>query len=190
MKASLAIRHCLRRARGLSQSLQSAFFPLRRGVLLPKQRRLLMGARLVIRHSGFVIAFLLAACTNEGAIYVKKHPELNPEQRRIIASGKIPDGTAVAGLTRDQIRIAMGTDPYTIDRSGDEDIWVFSRKKAVAKDPEFAKTPADAVLDKTHGYSETDTDENAPRVDMDVKTTVYFDGNIATHARTIEEKAQ
>jgi len=134
---------------------------------------------------------LLAACTNEGEIYVKKHPELTPEHRKILASGKIPDGTAVAGLTREQVRMAMGTDPYTIDRDGNEDVWVFSHRKAVAKDPQFANTPADAVLDKTHGYGETNNnDENAPRQDVDVKTSVYFDGNIATRARTVEEKTQ
>jgi len=158
----------------------------------PKSRALLAGARLVIRHSVFVITLcLLSACTNEGQIYAKKHPELTLAQRRILATGKIPDGTAVAGLTREQIRIAMGTDPYTIDRTSEEDVWIFSHKKAISKDPEFANTPANAVLDKTHGYGESNNnEENAPRVDVDVKTTVYFDGNIATHAHTVEEKAQ
>jgi outer membrane protein assembly factor BamE (lipoprotein component of BamABCDE complex) len=143
-------------------------------------------------HAAAAVAALclLAACTNEGQIYAKKHPELNPVQRRILATGIIPDGAAVAGLTRDQIRMAMGTDPYTFDRVGDEDTWVFSHKKAVARDPVFANSPADSVLDKAHGYTETETDQNTPRVDVDVKTTVYFEGNIATHAHTIEEKAQ
>jgi len=150
-----------------------------------------MKASLVIRHSSFVIVLLLfAACTNEGQTYAKKHPELNPAQRRIMASGQIPEGTAVAGLTRDQIRMAMGSDPATFDRVGDEDAWVFSHKKAVGKNPEFANTPADSVLDRSHGYSETDTDQNAPRIDVDVKTTVFFNGNIATHAHNSEDKPQ
>ena len=178
MKAPLVIRHFLHRALPLSFSLRN-------------HRELLATARLVIRHSGFVILFfLLASCTNEGQIYAKKHPELSPEHRRIMASGKIPDGTAVAGLTREQIRIAMGVDPYTIDRDGQEDVWIFSHKKAVSTDLEAAKTPADSgVLDRTHGYGETNTEENAPRMDVDVKTSVYFSGNIATHARTVEEKS-
>ena len=147
-----------------------------------------MKASLVIRHSLFVISLLLAACTNEGQIYAKKHPELSPAHRSIMASGRIPDGTAVAGLTRDQIRIAMGTDPYTIDREGNEDVWVFSHKKAVSANLENADARADATLDKAHGYTETERDQTAPRVDVDVKTSVYFDGNIATRARTVEEK--
>jgi len=144
-----------------------------------------------LRAGVFAIALcLLAACTNEGQTYAKNHPELTPAQRRIMATGQIPDGTAVAGLTRDQIRIAMGSDPATFDRVGDEDAWVFSHKKAIAKNPEFANAPSDSVLDRSHGYSETDTDQNAPRVDVDVKTTVFFNGNIATHAHTSEEKPQ
>jgi len=190
MKASIVIRHFLHRVLGLSRRGRPARSPLRHGLSLPNCRELLAAARLVIRHSGFVIFLvLLAACTNEGQTYVKSHPELSPEHRRIMASGKIPDGAAVAGLTRDQIRIAMGTDPYTIDREGSEDVWVFSHKKAIAKNPEFNNT-SDQVLDKTHGYGESHTDENAPRVDVDVKTSVYFDGNIATRARTVEEKPQ
>jgi hypothetical protein len=158
--------------------------------LLPKPRELFTAARLVIRHSGFVIAFLLMACTNEGQIYAKKHPELSPEHSRIMASGKIPDGTVVAGLTREQIRIAMGTDPYTIDRDGNEDVWVFSHKKAISTNIEDADARANSSLDKAHGYTETDPDQKAPRIDVDVKTSVYFDGNIATHARTVQEKSQ
>jgi hypothetical protein len=149
-----------------------------------------MKTSLVIRHSVLVISFLLAACTNEGQIYAKQHPELNPVQRRILASGIIPDGTAVAGLTRAQIHMAMGTDPSTFDRVGGEDVWIFTHKKAVARDPIFANSPADSVLDKSHGYTETDTEQTTPRVDVDVKTTIYFQGDIATHARTVEEKPQ
>jgi len=150
-----------------------------------------MKAPLIICHTCFAIALLLlAACTNEGQIYAKQHPELNPAQRKILATGKIPDGTAVAGLTRDQVRMAVGTDPYTFDRVGSEDVWIFSHKKAVAVDPTFANTPADSTLDKAHGYTETESEQKTPRMDVDVKTTVFFDGNIATHARTTEEKAQ
>jgi outer membrane protein assembly factor BamE (lipoprotein component of BamABCDE complex) len=145
----------------------------------------------LIRYSSIFAALgLLAACTNEGQTYVKSHPELNPVQRKMIITGKIPNGTAVAGLTRDQIRLAMGVDPYTIDRQGDEDVWVFTHKKAVASDPAFAETAASGALDKEHGYSETDTEQKTPRIDVDVKTSVYFQGNIATHAQTVEEKSQ
>jgi len=187
MKAPPVIRHFLAAARlvigplctmGVSRSLgcHSGFAPV-----APWAPR---------KASAVILCFFVAACTNEGQTYVKKHPELTPEHRKIMATGKIPDGTAVAGLTREQIRIAMGVDPYTIDRDGNEDVWIFTHKKAVSTDLEAAKTPADSgVLDRTHGYGETNTDENAPRMDVDVKTSVYFSGNIATHARTVEEKS-
>jgi hypothetical protein len=145
----------------------------------------------LIRHSSAVIALsLLAGCADAGQTYAKSHPELSAVQRRILATGRIPNGTAVAGLTKEQVRIAVGSDPATFEKAGGEDVWIFSHKKAVAKDPTFANTPADAVLDRSHGYSETDTEQNAPRVDVDVNTSVYFQGDIATRAETKEIRPQ
>ena len=66
----VAIIHHLRRARAGSRMV----FPLR---ISPRLRPRLPPAR------------------TRGA-YVKQHPELNPVQRKIISSGKIPNGTAVA----------------------------------------------------------------------------------------------
>ena len=87
--------------------------------------------------------------------------------------------------------MAMGVDPYILDRDGEEDVWVFTHRKAVSSDPQFADTAASGQLDKAHGFTETDPEQKErPAWDVDVKTKVYFQGNIATHAQTVEEKAQ
>jgi len=56
------------------------------------------------------LAGLLSACGTLGQAYVKQHPELSAAHRQILLTGKIPDGDAVAGMTREQIQIVMGVD--------------------------------------------------------------------------------
>ena len=95
---------------------------------------------------------LLSGCASEAQSYARAHPELTPAQRRMMNTGKIPDGTAVPGLTKTQVHLIMGGDPTTFDKADDLDMWVYSHKKAVAMNPRLATGPSDSTLD-THGTS-------------------------------------
>jgi len=129
---------------------------------------------------------LLAGCASEGQNYAKAHPELTAVQRKMFNTGKIPDGTAVAGLTRAQVHLIMGGDPTTFDRVGDDDVWIFSHKKAIAASGMPTAGPSDSGLDTHNAY--TERADNPPRVDIDVKCSVFFQGDIATHAQNHEDK--
>ena len=142
--------------------------------------------KLTIPALSAVLLCLLPSCASEAQNYARAHPELTPVQRRMMNAGKIPDGTAVAGLTKAQVHLIMGGDPTTFDKADDMDMWVYSHKKAVAMNPRLATGPSDSTLD-THGMS-SNTEANAPRVDVDVKTTIYFQGDVAVRAQTVEEK--
>ena len=90
----------------------------------------------ILRAAFVLILGLLASCANQGQSYASQHPELSAAQRQILSTGTIPNGDAVAGMTRGQIRIAMKGDPTTFDRIEGEDVWIYVRQKAVAKNPD------------------------------------------------------
>jgi hypothetical protein len=123
----------------------------------------------------------LAGCANPGKSYADRYPELPAAHREILARGKIPSGDAVAGLTREQVKLAMGGDPTTFDKIGNEDAWIYIRKKAVGVEEfeEFSRTGS-SRMESTHSY--TQSSDFAPRVDVELKTTVFFKGDRATRA--------
>lgn len=136
------------------------------------------------------VVFVLAGCGSEGEAYAKAHPEMSAAQRKIMNTGKIPDGTAVAGMTRDQIRKAMGRDPSTFDKAGSQDVWIFSHQKMITQGYQPVAGPSDSALDKygNIGGDEPRKGNESAVPDILVKTAVYFNGNIADHAQTTEEK--
>jgi hypothetical protein len=71
------------------------------------------------------VTCLFAACVNPARTYVTQHSELSPEQRKILLAGKIPDGDAVAGMTKEQVRLAMGADPDQFTKIDGQDAWVY-----------------------------------------------------------------
>ena len=127
-------------------------------------------------------ASAFAACSNPGLDYANKHSELTPVQRQIITSGKIPAGDAVAGLTHDQVKVAMRGFPNTFDKVNGEEAWIYVRKKALPVGEEQVPSPSarrdspDASFPAAGVY------------DMNERTTVYFQGDRATHAEVTQEK--
>src|SRR5260221_2234222 len=75
----------------------------------------------------------LMGCVNQGSSYASKHPELSQAHRQILVSGKVPSGDAVAGMTREQVKMAMGGGPATLDKIDGPDAWGFAHKKTVAR---------------------------------------------------------
>ncbi len=128
----------------------------------------------------------LAACANPGKGYADRHPELTPAQRRIFNTARIPSGDDVAGLTREQIKIAMGGDPTTYDKADGGDVWIYSRRKSQARDLEAPLREPNSSIDPTRSF--TDTAAFDAHGDVLEKTSVFFSGDRATHARVTEEK--
>lgn len=131
-------------------------------------------------------ALLLGACANPGSSYASKHPELPAAHRQILLRGKIPSGDAVAGMTRAQVKLAMGSDPTTFDKINGEDAWIYVRKKAVGRESfEDLSRSGSSSMENTHSF--TESTDFSPRVDIDLKTTIYFQGDRATHAESTGE---
>ena len=126
--------------------------------------------------------FAFAACSNPGQDYAKNHPNMTSVQKHILMSGNIPAGTGVAGLTHDEVKLAMKGFPNTFDRINGEEAWIYVRKKAV---------PVGSTVDDVSPSSRRDMPDppsNGPIYDVNERTTVYFTGDKATHAEVTQEK--
>lgn len=136
---------------------------------------------------GLLSLGVFTSCANQGQSYVRAHPELSPAHRQIFAKGQIPSGDAVAGMTREQVKLAMGRDPATFDKLNGEDVWVYSRKKMVGNSSfDGGSRGGNARMETDHSFSQTE--DLGPRIDVEVKTSVFFQGDRATHALVTEER--
>ncbi len=136
----------------------------------------------------YLVPFLLAAvaaafggCATPAQTYAKQHPELTPEQVQIFNTGRIPDGTAVAGMTQEQVKIAMVVEPVQYTKVDGQDAWIYVQKKLSAG----GITPIDPTIDRRDKRSREslmDSESHAPSDQPLIKTTVYFQGDRATRA--------
>jgi hypothetical protein len=125
---------------------------------------------------------LLSGCETPTKAYVKQHPELSAEHRKIILSGRIKYGDPVAGMTREQVRLVMGTDPDQFDNINGEDAWIWFKSKAA-----FTKVESDSDTGGSareggggkHNENKAASD-STPGEGRTNKTTVFFKGDIAT----------
>jgi outer membrane protein assembly factor BamE (lipoprotein component of BamABCDE complex) len=135
----------------------------------------------------FLLASLCAGCANPAHTYANKHPELPAAHREILHNGRIPSGTACAGMTQEQVRLAMGGFPTSQDRIGGEEAWIYSRKKLVAT--EFTGIEDPSARSSSMKSDASGTADNVGRqTDALVKTTIFFNGDRATHAQITEEQ--
>jgi hypothetical protein len=127
---------------------------------------------------------LLSGCETPTKAYVKQHPELSPEHRKIISSGRIKFGDPVAGMTREQVRLVMGTDPDQFDSINGEDVWIWFKSKAVAMKVESDSDTGGSARDGgggKHHANDSGTDSGQTEI-RPGKVTVFFKGDIATRA--------
>jgi hypothetical protein len=127
----------------------------------------------------------VAGCANPGQSYVSNHPELSAAHRQILTTGKIPSGDAVAGLTRDEIRLAMGGPPAVFDKFNGQETWSYVKKNTAPLD----SMPSGSDSSGTRSRS-TDLRPELGDADLNVnvKTTIFFQGDRATHAEVTREK--
>jgi hypothetical protein len=130
------------------------------------------------------LACALIGCASRGQTYAQQHPELSAAQRQIFATGKIPDGAAVAGMTREQVQLAMGMDPAQYTKIDGQDAWVFVSKK-LSPMP-LTTTRADFQGPDNRNRSLMDEPDNqAPQNQAQTKTTVIFSGERAVRADVV-----
>jgi hypothetical protein len=140
-----------------------------------------------------LIAACLSGCATPGQTYVSQHPELSAEQRKIFLAGKIANGDAVAGLTREQVRLIMGRDPTQFTKANGEDAWVWVREEMPVTGhfeeqmgAERGGIGRDAGGGGASQYGPEAASNSATKDMLPVRTTVYFQGNRATRAEVSE----
>ncbi len=130
------------------------------------------------------IAGVLSGCATPAQTYAKQHPELSPQQLQILNTGRIPDGTAVAGMTQEQVKIAMGIEPAQYTKADGQDAWVYVQKR-LSTTGITAIDPTIDRRDKRSRQSLMEGESHAPADQALTKTTVYFQGDRATRAEVV-----
>ena len=137
----------------------------------------------------FLIAAALSGCATSGQTYARQHPGLSAEQRKIFLSGKITNGTAVAGLTREEVRLVMGRDPSQFTKVNGDDAWVWVREGLPMVGPaeeqmgtELGGVGRDSGGGGTGRYGSEAAGSSAVHEVRPSRTTVYFHGGRATRA--------
>ena len=126
---------------------------------------------------------IFTGCATPGASYAKAHPELSPVHRQILTAGEIPNGDAVAGMTKEQVRMAMGESPTSFDKNDGEDVWIYLhlRPRHAASQNDFSYNP-NSSFDAHRTL--TESDEFRARSQPTGKTVIFFKGDRATRARS------
>ena len=128
----------------------------------------------------------LSGCSTPGSQYAKAHPELSVAHRQIFVTGEIPGGLAVEGMTKEQIRLAVGN-PARFEKYNGQDVWVYVRQRFVDINP-------NADPSSTYGSAPnsqrnfTETANLGARPSINEMTKIFFNGDQATHAQISRER--
>jgi len=131
-------------------------------------------------------AGLSTGCTSPRQDYMAQHPELKPEHRKIMAAGVFKDHDPVAGMTRDAVRLTMGTDPAQVTTVNGEDAWIWIKKKGDALTMIDESNHSGGPGSGTFSGLPADNGDN-PKKRSIVRTTVFFRGDLATRVDVTEE---
>jgi outer membrane protein assembly factor BamE (lipoprotein component of BamABCDE complex) len=127
-------------------------------------------------------AFLCLGCETPGGAYVKRHPELSPQQRKILTERKITDVNAVAGLTKEQIRLAMG-EPTQFDSIEGGEAWIFVRLKSDRSSSSSGPSGTEMGTPGVGGSGMAPSMGPKERIENgNVRTTIFFEGDRAVRA--------
>lgn len=140
---------------------------------------------MILRSLTLLALTILASCAGPAGDYAKQHPQLPPAHRDFLRTGKVPAGDAVAGMTHEEVKLAMRGFPDAYDKIDGQEAWVYTRKKTVPT----TERDANATMG-SNGRPEAfaQSDNLGPGTDVMVKTTILFQGNVATQAETVEQR--
>ncbi len=123
----------------------------------------------------------LAGCASPGVAYAKSHPELPPAHRQILLSGKIPGGIAVAGMSKEQVDLAVGS-PKRLEQTAGGEVWVYVHERFLDISP--ADAPGAAYGTGPNAQRNfTETANLGPRPSVRETARVFFRGDRATHVQ-------
>jgi outer membrane protein assembly factor BamE (lipoprotein component of BamABCDE complex) len=134
------------------------------------------GAMKTVFFISSLALLFLSGCSTPGSAYAGAHPELSQAHRKILVSGKIPGGLAVEGMSKEQVRLAVGN-PARVEKIGGREGWVYVREMGFESDAGGHNSP---MMPPGGG------DPGPRRVRIE-KTTVVFDGDRAIQAQIGEE---
>ena len=124
----------------------------------------------------------LAGCASSPRIaYAKAHPELAPAHRQILLSGKIPGGMAAEGMTKEQVKLAVGS-PKRLEQAGTGDVWVYVHERFLDISPADASGAAYGTGPNAQ-RNFTETANLGPRPSVRETARVFFRGDRATHVQ-------
>lgn len=102
-------------------------------------------------------------------------------------AGKLIDRDPVAGMTREEIRLTMGVDPTQATSINGEEAWIWVKKKP---EPLSMMEGTDRASSGTGSGSFANMpreSDQTPTKRVNVRTTVFFQGNQATKVDVTEE---
>ena len=126
-----------------------------------------------------------AGCATPGARYAKAHPELSAAHRQIITTGRIPGGTAAAGMTREQVQAAVGNPRQREPLNGGE-VWLYEHERFMDISP---RDDAGAAFSSGPNSQRnfTETANLRPRPSVVEKARVFFRGDRVTQVQLTRE---
>jgi len=140
--------------------------------------------------TAFAAAVLVVGCTTPAQKYAASHPELSSEHLAILKAGKIPDGLAVAGMTKDQVRLVMGKSPTEVTNLNGVDAWIYATENDNAdlaiRNAEL--TPIEGKPGNT-GAPNEEGEASIPHKRVTFKTIVFFQGSRAIRAEVTRREA-
>jgi hypothetical protein len=133
------------------------------------------------------VALLVSGCASPRGTYVSQHPELPQDHRRILLAGTLKYGDLVEGMTKEEIRLTMGKPPTKTEMIEGEEAWIWVRVKEQAGRPDpWDATSVDSV-DAGAGQTGRRKGNMAAPKGREIKTTVFFHGDIANRLQIDED---
>jgi hypothetical protein len=126
---------------------------------------------------------VLSGCATPGQTYARQHPEMTAGQLQILRTGKIPDGAAIAGMTQEQVKLAMPMDPTQYIKVDGHDAWVYVQKKLTSNSISTSTSELERRDKRNRDGGEPE--DNSYQSQPETKTTVYFNGDVATKAEVV-----
>jgi len=152
--------------------------------------------KLMISFVVLSAALFCSGCVTPERAYANKHPELTNEQRKIFLNKRVTDTTAVVGLTREQIHLALG-EPAQYTKIDGVDAWVYLISRAsIMRHPFVGPGGSTEGVSGPGGHGEAATQGQAPGLPAEtedkvkIRTTILFQGDNAVKALLEDEVPQ
>jgi len=98
----------------------------------------------------------------------------------------MPGGEAVAGMTKEQVRLAMDGNPTTYRRINGQEVWIYAnRGPSLSKSVNDFSTAPDSTSERNRNFTETD---EFAATHTRRRFMIYFQGDRAVRCQITEER--